>query len=329
LRRPGAPAGGLHAARDARAWPSYMMAYQAGTHPSVQTATRIAAFSIAVGLAVLALKGAAWWLTGSAALYSDALETVVNVAASAIALYALHIAGRPADREHPYGHAKAEFLAAALEGGLILAAAASILAGAWHAWLAPRRLDMPLVGLALNGVATVINFVWAGVLLRTSRNVRSPALAADARHLMSDVASSTGVAVGVGLVIWTGLLWLDSVVAALTAVYVLYSGVSLIGGSVSGLMDEAPDQATIDQIRAVISANAEGAIEAHDLRTRAAGRQSFLEFHLVVPGTMPVAEAHEICDRIEAAFHTEMAHLIVNIHVEPEHKAKHHGVVVV
>jgi cation diffusion facilitator family transporter len=277
---------------------------------------------------VLGLKGAAWWLTGSAALYSDALETVVNVAASVIALYALHVSNLPADREHPFGHAKAEFLAAAVEGALVLGAAASILAGAWQAWLHPHPLATPLVGLALNGVATAINFGWAQVLMRTSRTARSPALAADGRHLMADVATSAGVAIGVCLVVLTGRLWLDAAVAAATAVYVLWSGVRLITSSVGGLMDEAPDQATLDKIREVISANADGAIEAHDLRTRQAGRQSFLEFHLVVPGTMQVAEAHEICDRIEAAFHTEMDHLIVNIHVEPEHKAKHHGVVV-
>ncbi len=294
----------------------------------MQTATRIASASIGVGIAVLGLKGAAWWLTGSAALYSDALETVVNVAASVIALYALHVAAQPADREHPFGHAKAEFLAAALEGALILGAAASILLGAWQSWLHPHPLDMPLRGLALNGGATVINLGWAFVLLRTARQARSPALAADGRHLLADVANSVGVSIGVGLVVLTGRLWLDSAVAAATAVYVVWSGLRLISASVGGLMDEAPDQATIDQIRAVISANAEGAIEAHDLRTRQAGRQSFLEFHLVVPGTMPVAEAHEICDRIEAAFRADMAHLIVNIHVEPEHKAKHHGVVV-
>ncbi len=294
----------------------------------MQTATRIAFASIFVGLIVLGLKAAAWWLTGSAALYSDALETVVNVAASVIALYALHVAGLPADREHPFGHAKAEFLAAAVEGALILAAAASILAGAWHAWQHPHMLETPLIGLGLNGLATLINLGWAQVLLRTARTARSPALAADGRHLLADVANSVGVSVGVALVVVTGRLWLDAAVAAATAVYVVWSGLRLISASVGGLMDEAPDQATIDRIRAVISANAEGAIEAHDLRTRAAGRQSFLEFHLVVPGTMPVAEAHEICDRIEGAFKAEMAHLIVNIHVEPEHKAKHHGVVV-
>ena len=294
----------------------------------MSTPTRVAAASILVGVIVLALKGAAWWLTGSAALYSDALETVVNVAASVIALYALHVASLPADRDHPFGHAKAEFLAAAVEGALILGAAASILAGAWHAWLHPHALATPLQGLALNGIATLINLGWAMVLLRTAKSARSPALAADGRHLLADVANSVGVAIGVGLVLVTGELWLDSAVAAATAVYVVWSGLRLIGSSVGGLMDQAPDQETIDQIRAVISANAAGAIEAHDLRTRQAGRQSFLEFHLVVPGAMQVAEAHDICDRIEAALRTEMAHLIVNIHVEPDSKAKHTGVVV-
>jgi cation diffusion facilitator family transporter len=294
----------------------------------VQVATRIASASIFVGLIVLALKAGAWWLTGSAALYSDALETVVNVAASVIALYALHVASLPADREHPFGHAKAEFLAAAVEGALILGAAASILAGAWQAWLHPHVLETPWRGLALNGAATLINLGWAYVLLRTARAARSPALDADGRHLLADVANSVGVAIGVVLVVVTGRLWLDAAVAAATAVEVVWSGLRLITVSVGGLMDEAPDQATLDKIRQVISANADGAIEAHDLRTRHAGRQSFLEFHLVVPGSMAVAEAHEICDRIEGAFRTEMAHLIVNIHVEPEHKAKHHGVVV-
>ncbi len=294
----------------------------------MSTATRIAASSILVGALVLALKGAAWWLTGSAALYSDALESVVNVAASVIALYALHVASLPADREHPFGHAKAEFLAAAVEGALILAAAASILAGAWRAWLHPHALATPLRGLALNGLATLINLGWAWVLLRTARRARSPALAADGRHLLADVANSVGVAIGVGLVLLTGELWLDAAVAAATAVYVVWSGLRLIGSSVGGLMDEAQDEETIDKIRAVISANADGAIEAHDLRTRQAGRMSFLEFHLVVPGAMQVAEAHDICDRIEGALRTEMSHLIVNIHVEPDHKAKHTGVVV-
>jgi cation diffusion facilitator family transporter len=246
-----------------------------------------------------------------------------------MALYALRVADRPADREHPFGHAKAEFLAAGAEGALIVAAAVSIFQHAWTTWLSPHPLDQPGLGLALNIAASVINLIWAQVLRRSARATRSPVLAADSRHLMADVATGTGVAIGVALVVVTGKLWLDPMVAAATAVYVLWSGLLLINASVNALLDEAPDDATMEQIRSIIRANAAGAQEAHDLRTRQAGRLTFLEFHLVVPGDMQVAEAHEICDRIEAAFRREMDHLIVNIHVEPEHKAKHEGVVVV
>jgi len=289
----------------------------------------IARLSILVGLVVMALKGAAWWLTGSAALYSDALETLVNVAASAMALYALTVASRPADDEHPFGHAKAEFLAAGTEGALIVAAAASILQHAWVTWLAPHPLEAPLAGIAMNAGASVINLAWAQVLFRAARASRSPALAGDARHLMADVATGVGVVLGVSLVVVTGKLWLDPAVAAATAIYVLWSGLRLIGRSAGALMDEAPDAATMGHIRAIIKANAQGAIEAHDLRTRQAGRLTFLEFHLVVPSTMLVTEAHDICDRIEGAFRRDMAHIAVNIHVEPAHKAKVHDAIVV
>jgi cation diffusion facilitator family transporter len=294
----------------------------------LQTQIKVATGSIAIGVGVLLLKGAAWWLTGSAALYSDALETVVNVAASVIALQALRVAGRPADRDHPFGHAKAEFLAAGLEGALIVAAAGSILQSAWHAWLRPEALHLPVLGVGLNLAATAVNFGWAQLLLQVGRQTRSPALTGDARHLLADVATSTGIAIGVALVVITGRLWLDAAVAALTAAYVLFSGLRLIRSSAGALMDEALDDGTLAQIQAVIRDNAAGAIEAHDLRTRHAGRSTFLEFHLVVPGTMEVAASHEICDRIEAAFRREMPFMIVNIHVEPEHKAKHQGVIV-
>ncbi len=293
----------------------------------MHSATKIAAGSIVIGLAVLALKAAGWYLTGSAALYSDALESVVNVAASVIALYALHVSNQPADRDHPFGHAKAEFLAAAVEGALIVAAAAAILQSAWLGFRHPHRLDAPLLGIGLNMAATAVNFGWAQVLRRVAKRVRSPALAGDARHLLSDVATSLGIAIGVALVVLTGRLWLDPAVAALTAIYVLWSGMRLIKTSVGGLMDEALDDHTLGEINAIISAAGTGALEAHDVRTRQAGRTTFLQFHLVVPGAMPVAAAHEICDRIEAAFATRMAHMVVNIHVEPEHKAKHADVV--
>jgi cation diffusion facilitator family transporter len=294
----------------------------------VERALRIAAGSIAVSAIVLALKGAAWWLTGSAALYSDALESLVNVASAIMAFVALRVAAMPADANHPYGHDKAELFAAVIEGGLIIAAAISILQHAWFSWRHPAPLHAPLTGIAINAAATVLNAGWAAVLLRTARRTRSAALDADGRHLLTDVVTSIGVIIGLGLVVLTGVQPIDPALAAAVAVYILWSGFQLIRESVGGLMDAAPSPEIVERIRAVVSQHAAGALEAHDLRTRNAGRLTFLEFHLVVPGAMTVAEAHDICDRIEAALRAEIEGLVITIHVEPEGKAKHHGVVV-
>jgi cation diffusion facilitator family transporter len=287
---------------------------------------RIAIGSIGIGCAVLGLKGAAWWITGSAALYSDALESTVNVAASLLALGALHFAAIPADANHPYGHDKAEFFAAVIEGVLIVIAAVSIFGHAWTTWQYPHVLSMPVEGIGLNAVATLLNGAWSLLLLRNGRVLRSPVLEADGRHLMADVVTSVGIALGVTLAVVTGRLVLDPLLAAATGVYVLWSGMRMISSSVGGLMDAAPEQAVLNRIRELVAESAVGALEAHDLRTRHAGRLTFLEFHLVVPGSMTVAESHAICDRIEETLQREMAHLVVTIHVEPEEKAKHHGV---
>jgi len=294
----------------------------------VNQAQRIAAGSIAVGLAVLGLKAAAAAITGSAALYSDAAESVVNVAAGAVALFALRLAELPPDANHPYGHDKAEFFSAVIEGVLIVVAPVTILQHAWQTFLHPAPLAAPLVGMGLNAISTVINLGWAAVLLRRGARLRSPALVGDGRHLVADVVASVGVLVGLGLVIATGRAWLDPVVAAGTACYILVTGGYLVRDSVGGLMDAAPAATIVDRIRTLVGQTAEGAIEAHDLRTRHAGRLTFLEFHLVVPGAMSVADAHAICDRVEAALKAEMEGLMITIHVEPEGKAKHRGVIV-
>lgn len=290
---------------------------------------RIATYSIGVGLTVLALKTVAWAITGSAALFSDAAETVVNVVAALMALGALHFAARPADANHPYGHDKAEFFAAMVEGALIIIAAFVILQHSWASWRNPVPLVAPLPGILLNAGATLLNLGWAVVLDRAGKRLRSPVLAADARHLSADVMTSAGIVLGVGVAVATGQAWLDPAVAAGTAIYVLVSGLLVIGRSVGGLMDEAPPTETMDRIRAVVGRSADGAIEAHDLRTRHAGRLTYLEFHLVVPADMTVSAAHEICDRIEGALKAEMADVVTTIHLEPPHKAKHSGVVVV
>ena len=294
----------------------------------MRPAERIAAGSIALGLVVLALKLAAWWVTGSAALFSDAAESVVNVAASAAAFVALRLAARPADADHPYGHDKAEFFAAVIEGVLIVVAALVILQHAWHTVQAPAPLDAPLLGIALNAAAGGLNLGWGLVLVRAARRLRSPALAADGKHLLSDVVTSVGVLAGFGLAVATGIAWIDPLLAAATALYILVSGGMVIRSSVGGLMDEAPAAEIVARIRSLVAAHADGAIEAHDLRTRHAGRLTFLEFHLVVPAIMSVADAHAICDRIEAALKAEMEGLVITIHVEPEGKAKHRGVLV-
>jgi cation diffusion facilitator family transporter len=288
----------------------------------------LAGAGIGVGLLVLALKAGGWWLTGSAALYSDALESTVNVAASALAFGALRMAARPADANHPYGHEKAEFFAAVVEGVLVVVAALSILQAAWRSYVDPHPLTLSWAGVGLNVAATVVNAAWSTALIREGRKLRSPALSADGRHVRSDVVSSVAFVAGVGAVAATGVQMLDPAIAAAAAAHVLWSGLRVISSSVGGLMDAAPSEAVVARIRTLVGENADGAIEAHDLRMRHAGRASFLEFHLVVPGAMSVADAHAICDRVEAALRAEMDGINVSIHVEPEVKAKHHGVLV-
>lgn len=290
--------------------------------------TRIALGSVVVAAVVLALKFLAYALTGSVALYSDALESVINVAAAVAALVALSVAARPADANHPYGHTKAEYFSAVAEGVLIVLAAVAILLEAVPALLRPVQVDAPLPGLLVNLGASVLNGLWAGVLLREGRARRSPALLADGQHVLSDVVTSAGVLVGVVLAGVTGWAVLDPLLAVLVALNILWSGWSLMRDSVGGLMDAAADPATTARLRQLMSEHAEGALEIHDVRTRHAGRVTFVEFHLVVPGQMTVEEAHLICDRLEDAIKAELEGANVTIHVEPQEKAKHHGVLV-
>lgn len=294
----------------------------------MERTTSIALGSVVVAAVVLGLKFLAYLLTGSVALYSDALESIINVAAALAALVALRVAARPADANHPYGHTKAEYFSAVAEGVLIVLAAVSIAREAWPVLLNPRPVEAPWAGLLVNLGASALNGVWAALLLRAGRAARSPALLADGRHVLTDVVTSVGVVAGVLLARLTGLSWLDPALALLVAVNILWSGWGLIRESVGGLMDASVDPTTEARIRHAMSEHAEGALEMHDLRTRHAGRLTFIEFHLVVPGDMTVTQAHAICDRLEDALQTEMPGANVTIHVEPQEKAKHHGVLV-
>jgi cation diffusion facilitator family transporter len=290
---------------------------------------KLALGSIAVGLLVLGLKLLAWWMTGSVALLSDALESTVNLATAVATLIAVRIAAAPADARHPYGHHKAELFAAILEGAMIALAAALILKEAAEAVFQPRMPDITGAALALTVAASAINAVWCAVLIREGRLRRSPALVADGRHLLTDVISSIGVLAGLLLALATGWHLIDPIAASLVALNILWSGSRIIRESVSGLMDEALPDDQIADLRRLIATHAEGAVEVHDLRTRHAGAATFIDFHLVVAGDLPVRAAHDICDRIEAAVKADIPGAVLTIHVEPENKAKHSGVLVI
>jgi cation diffusion facilitator family transporter len=298
----------------------------------VNSVFKIAAVSIAVGVLVLACKLAAAEVSGSTALFSDALESIVNILSSGIALYALHIGAKPADDTHQYGHAKAELISAVATGAMILVAALVIFQRAGMEILHPKPL-LKLVGglglgLVLNAFAGVFNLLWALYLQHTARRARSPALAADAQHLFSDVLTTIGVLVAMlaaGLLGWPVL---DPLVALVIAGQITWMGSKTIMASISGLLDEAPPPDVTARMEEMVREHGAGAIEAHDFRMRQAGRSSFLEFHLVVPGRMSVDEAHEICDRIERAMKQELPGVVITIHVEPESKAKHEGILV-
>ncbi len=290
-----------------------------------RTVLRLAFWGIPLSLAVLGLKLLAWWLTGSIALLSDGLESTVNVIAAVIAYLMIGYASKPADAGHPFGHHKAEYFSAVIEGVLIVVAALLIVWEAVPAMMAPVLMEAPALGLAINFVAGVINAIWAYVLITAGRKHRSPALSADGHHILSDVVTSIGVLVGLVLAIATGYAILDPLLAVIVACNILYQGWMVISRSIDGLMDRAVSGEEEEAIKQAIAANAAGSLGVHDLKTRQAGPAIFVDFHMVVPELMPVGEAHDICDRIEDAIRNVHPGAKIAIHVEPEGE-KAHGV---
>ncbi|GAA3924930.1 cation diffusion facilitator family transporter [Luteimonas lutimaris] len=289
----------------------------ASTTSTHATIRRLALGSIAVGIVVLGLKFLAWKLTGSVALYSDALESIINVATAIAAFIAIRVSAMPADDNHPYGHTKAEYFSAVLEGVLIILAALAILREAWQGFIAPAPIDAPLLGLAISGGATLINLAWGTLLIRRGGRMRSPALVADGRHLMTDVWTSVGVIAGVALVALTGWTRLDPAIAALVALNILWAGWKIMQDSVAGLMDAALPPEDIARIEAIIAATRGPTNDVRDLRTRHAGRLTFIDFTLRVPGSMSVDDSHAVCDDLEDALRREFPDSSITIHVEP------------
>lgn len=287
-------------------------------------AASFARLSIVAALATMALKTAAWWMTGSVGLLSDAMESVVNLTAAMVALWMLRVAVRPPDDEHAYGHGKAEYFAGGFEGAMIAVAAMSIIWAAWPRLFDPQPLQQTGIGLGVCALASLINWGVARALLGAARRHRSLALEADAHHLMTDVWTSAGVIVGVALVAATGWLVLDPLLALAVAVNILWTGWRLLRESAAGLMDAAWPQSERARLDAILQSYRGEGIDFHAVRTRRAGARHFVSFHVLVPGDWSVQNAHDFVERIEAAVAAELAPISVLTHLEPiEDPASH------
>jgi cation diffusion facilitator family transporter len=278
--------------------------------------TRFAWLSIGAALVTIALKTAAWFITGSVGLLSDAAESLVNLAGGAMALAMLKIAERPADEDHAYGHSKAEYFSSGLEGGLILVAAVGIGVAAVLRLIAPKPLEAIGLGLAVTGVAAVINLIVALLLMRAGRRQNSITLEANAHHLLTDVWTSAGVIVGVGLVALTNWLWLDPVVALLVAANIVRTGIGIVRRSVGGLMDVALPAEDMAVVRKVLQTYEQTGIQFHALRSRQSGARKFVSTHVLVPGDWTVQRGHELLDQIEADIRRVLPDAAVFTHLE-------------
>jgi cation diffusion facilitator family transporter len=278
---------------------------------------RLLWLSVAAAVATIALKTTAWLLTGSVGLLSDAAESLVNLAAALIALAALRWASKPADEEHAYGHAKAEYLSAGIEGALIVVAAATICVGAIDRLMDPQPLSDVGVGLAVAVLASLINLAVGLQLVRAGRSERSITLEADGRHLLTDVWTSAGVVIGVAAVAISGWDVLDPLIALAVAMNIVVTGLSLLRRSAGGLMDRALEADAQNEIAHVLAAFENRGVEFHALRTRQAGRRAFISVHVLVPGTWSVQRGHDLAEELEAALRDRLPYATVFTHVEP------------
>lgn len=282
-----------------------------------RTLKRFAWLSIAAALATIALKGGAYLITGSVGLLSDAVESLVNLLAAVVALYALAVAERPADEDHAYGHTKVEYFSSGFEGGLILVAALGIAIAAVLRLLDPRAVTELTTGVVIALVASLINFAVARVLLRAARRHGSIALEADAHHLITDVWTSVAVVLGLGAAAATGWQWLDPLLALAVAANVLRIGTSLLRRSALGLLDTALAPDLRARIQAVLEEYERDGVRHHALRTRQAGARRFVSFHILVPGEWSVQRGHDLLEVIEERVRAAVPQSTVFTHLEP------------
>jgi cation diffusion facilitator family transporter len=278
---------------------------------------RYAWLSIAAAIATILLKGLAWKLTGSVGFLSDAIESFVNLAGALMALWMLTLAETPADEDHPYGHGKAEYFSSAFEGFLILLAAIAIAYTAVERLINPAPLEEVGLGLLLSVLASIINFSTARILLEVGKKRNSITLEADAHHLMTDVWTSVGVIMGVGLVWLTDWLWLDPIIALCVAVNIIWTGWRLMQRSVSGLMDASLPVENRQQIERLLAEYRQQGLDFHALRTRQAGSRTFVTLHVLVPGHWSVQQGHDWTERIEVDIHNALPYAHITTHLEP------------
>jgi cation diffusion facilitator family transporter len=282
-----------------------------------QTLTRFAWLSIATAVLTIGLKAAAYLLTGSVGLLSDALESGVNLVTAVFALIILTIAAQPPDEEHEYGHTKAEYFSGGFEGSLILIAALVIAVTAVQRLFQPQPLEQVSLGLIVSVLASVGNGLTALVLLRVGRQHNSLALTANARHLLTDVWTSLGVIVGLLAVKLTGWQWLDPLLALLVALQIVRTGVGLLKTAVNGLMDTSLPAEEVNQVRAVLERYCSDAVQYHALRTRQSGAYRFVSVHVQVPGDWSVQRGHTLLEAIERDLRQVVAPVSVFTHLEP------------
>ena len=283
---------------------------------------RLIWLSIAAAVITIALKTTAWLLTGSVGLLSDAAESVVNLVAAVVALGALRWAAKPADEGHSYGHAKAEYFSAGVEGSMIFLAALTIGVTAVGRLLDPQPIHDVGVGLAVSVAATAVNLAVGVVLLRSGRAERSITLEANGRHLMTDVWTSVGVIAGVLAVAVSGWERLDPLIALAVAANIVVAGVGLIRRSVGGLMDQALSTEEQRQIQEVLTAFEQDGLRFHALRTRQAGRRAFVSVHVLVPRSWSVQRGHDEVERVEAALRERLPYASIFTHLEPLEDAR-------
>ena len=278
--------------------------------------TQYAWLSIAAAIATIALKTAAYVLTGSVGLFSDAVESLVNLVGAVMALSMLIVAARPADEDHTYGHSKAEYFSSGVEGTLILIAALSIAAAAVRRLLVPQSLEQVGIGLAVSAGASAINLAVAIILLRAGKQHHSITLEANAQHLFTDVWTSVGVIAAVAAVAATGWLHLDPIVAMLVAGNILWTGTRIVRRSILGLMDTALPADELAAVKAALDSHLSDGVEYHALRTRQSGARRFVSFHVLVPGEWTVHRGHELLEDVEARIRATVPNVTVFTHLE-------------